>query len=1181
MKNTCELFNDGWLFAKLKIEPGAKPAEAAPEALDWQPARVPHDWLIFDTNNLYESAVGFYKKEFAAEKGERVFLLRFDGVYMDSSVRVNGEHVGEWKYGYSTFELDITDFLRDGINEIIVKVVYESPNSRWYSGAGIYRNVWLKTLNKTRVASDGVYITPAKKSGGAWEVEIDAEIIIGDENARIEIRHELRDPGGSAVAECAQSFPAGAKGLRRDSQRLTANAPSLWGIGAANIYALKTEVFQDGALVHAEENAFGFRTIEFDPNRGFFLNGERVKLQGVCQHHDLGALGAAMNAAALRRQLCLLKEMGANAIRTAHNMPAPELMDLADSMGFLVVSESFDMWEMPKTANDYARFFADWAEKDVASWVRRDRNHPSLIMWCIGNEIYETHANAEKGAELIGMLTSLVKKHDPKGHAPVTLGSNYLPWENTQKCADAVKLVGYNYADYLYNDHHKKYPDWIIYGSETCSVVQSRGVYHFPLAKSVLADDDEQCSSLGNSATSWGAKSAEACIMADRDAEFSAGQFIWSGTDYIGEPTPYHTKNSYFGQIDTAGFKKDSFYIFQSAWTDYRANPMIHIFPYWDFSDGQTIDVRVASNAPKVELFFADGEGQRSLGTFDIDHKKGKKLIADWQLPYKKGTLLAVAYDADGNAIAKTSRSSFGDAAQIVLTPDKTSLMANGEDLAFVEISAIDENAMPVENANNRISITVEGAGYLAGIDNGDSADYEQYKGASKRLFSGKLLAIVGATLETGEIKVTAQSPGLPAKTLALQAVKADIRKGISAAFVPGEKPEENGEVPVRKISLEVIADSGGANSGASAGKREIALKARIHPENATHRALEWRVTDSAGIDASIASISADGDGAVVTAIGDGDIFVRCATRNGGGKISLYSQLDFSVTGLGAAHLNPYGFIAGGLYNKSNVELTNGNERGVATLRDGESHVGFAGVDFGETGADEITMPIFSLTKEPFPIEIWEGMPGDAGGKKLATVTYASGSRWNTYIAETYKLPARIKGVATICFVLRQKAHIKGFSFRKIEKAYERICAKDHSVIYGDSYKITQGGIERIGNNVTIEFDGMDFSGAKPAKLQICGRTPLALNSIQVKFGDGSEAQMIGFSKAADFEVQEFDIGAGASEHGSNARSANAEQKVSFVFLPGCDFDFKWFRFAQEDGQGLPPPLPQAQAQPG
>lgn len=469
----------------------------------------------------------------------------------------------------------------------------------------------------------------------------------------------------------------------------------------------------------------------------------------------------------------LLQEMGVNAIRTAHNMPAVELMELADEMGVLIVSEAFDMWERSKTPYDYARFFPDWWRKDIASWVRRDRNRPSLIMWSIGNEIYDTHAG-ERGQEVTRMLQDEVLLHDPRGNGFATIGSNYMPWENARKCADIVKVAGYNYGEKYYDAHHAEHPDWIIYGSETCSTVQSRGVYHFPLEQPVLADDDLQCSALGNSSTSWGAKNTETCITGDRDAKYSLGQFLWTGFDYIGEPTPYHTKNSYFGQLDTAGFPKDSCYIYQAEWTDYRISPMVHIFPYWDFSEGQLIDVRVCSNAPRIELFLDDV----SQGTYDIDHENGLQLVGNWKLPFKAGVLRADAYDEHGQVIASEQRASFGDAASLVLAADKQELAADGQDLIFVTIAAVDANGLPVENANNRVQLSIEGPGRLVGLDNGDSTDYEAYKGTSRRMFSGKLLAIIAGTLEPGAITLRAESAGLAGAEIVLQAVPAVMAAG-------------------------------------------------------------------------------------------------------------------------------------------------------------------------------------------------------------------------------------------------------------------------------------------------------------------------------------------------------------------------------------------------------------------
>ncbi|MCL1787833.1 MAG: glycoside hydrolase family 2, partial [Defluviitaleaceae bacterium] len=558
-----ENFNQHWQF---KLETDAA----------WQPVQIPHDWLISDTKNLYKTGVGRYKKTFTLEPGapgQRHFL-RFDGIYMDSTLHVNGQPAGEWKNGYTTYTQDITDFVKPGENEVEVTVNYQSPNSRWYSGAGIYRDCWLITKNAAHFAIDGIYITPVKinDSSKSWHVEIDAEVETA--GRPYEMRHAIKHLSTGETLEAGQL----------ENGDLLAHNPQLWDIDAPHCYILESQLLVDGKVTDTAATRFGFREIAYTTNDGFFLNNRRVEINGVCQHHDLGALGAAVHKDALRRQLQTLRSMGVNAIRTAHNPPAQALMELADEMGFLIQSEFTDMWKRPKTKYDYARFFPEWHSRDVAAWVRRDRNCPSVIMWSVGNEIYDTHASFEDGAATMTDLMRLVQRHDPKGHAPTTLCSNYMPWENTQKCADIIKLIGYNYAEYLYHDHHAKHPSWIIYGGETSSTVQSRGIYHFPLKKSLLSDDDLQCSALGNSSVSWGAKNTEACITDHRDAPFALGQFLWTGTDYIGEPTPYHTKNSYFGQIDTAGFPKDSFYIYKSAWTSPAQSPFVHLYPYWDFS---------------------------------------------------------------------------------------------------------------------------------------------------------------------------------------------------------------------------------------------------------------------------------------------------------------------------------------------------------------------------------------------------------------------------------------------------------------------------------------------------------------------------------------------------------------------------------------------------------------------
>lgn len=1146
------LFNNEWEFTKQAI--GCNIDNILEAAGEWKQVDIPHDWVIYDTALFQESCEGWYRKHFSvnftndiknkADIKNNRYLLRFEGIYMDSTVYVNGIRVGEWKYGYSAFEFDITEALTDGENEILVKAVLQVPNSRWYTGGGIYRNVWLRIVPNVYLASDGIYIS-AEKSDSSWIIRVKSEIIDSlhavdktpealqdlDTENTYSIRHTIIDAGGEVITQ--------AEGNQK-SQMLTLSSPSLWDIDEPYLYTLKTELLQSGNTIDEKVSSFGCRTIRFDADSGFYLNGRLVKLHGVCQHHDLGALGAAQNSTAIRRQLQLLKEMGVNAIRTAHNMCAVELLELADEMGILINSEAFDMWEKPKNKYDYARFFKDWAERDVASWIRRDRNHPCVIMWSIGNEIYETHAD-DHGQELTRTLMDLVYRQDPCHNARVTIGSNYMPWKNAGNCADIVKLAGYNYAEKYYEPHHMQHQDWIIYGSETGSVVQSRGVYHFPLSADILSDDDEQCSSLGNSITSWGARSTEKCIIDDRDAMFSAGMFIWSGFDYLGEPTPYHTKNSYFGQLDTAGFKKDSFYVYQAAWTDYRTAPMVHLFPYWDFNEGQLIDVRICSNAPKVELFF-NGSSQ---GTFEIDHKNGRRLIGDWQLPYQKGELRAVAYDQNNHIIAEDIQHSFSDAAELMLKPDKQQLMADGRDLIFVEVSMEDSIGNSVHNANNRVNVKVTGAGRLIGLDNGDSTDYDSYKGTSRRLFSGKLLAIIAAKTTSGDIYMEVASVGLPTAHMTFRAEECETPTGISARE---ENAENSGisEVPIRK--LEIVSPQG---TQLNDNLHEVCVEVKLYPENATYEDIAWRATNASGVDSNIVKIIPDGKKATLQALGDGIFYVRATANNGADKPSLISALDFKITGLGTAFYNPYDFVSGSIYSKSFGEISSGNERGVATSRDGESIIVYDKLDFGVIGSDEITIPIFELGSIPTRLEIWEGTPHAEGSELLADVIYHKTSIWNTYQEETYHLKTCLKGITSIAFLLRSKVHIKGFSFKKPEKAYEQLSILSYSALYGDDYAVEDDCITGIGNNVTITFDEMDFGIKGIRKLVICGRCSID-NTILVCFkGVGGEVkQLVEFPYSSEYIEREFEL-----------ENVLGLQTATFLFLPGCNFDFKWFRF--------------------
>jgi len=1146
------LLNDGWAFAKSGLE------QADSSGLKFAPVDLPHDWLIYNTRDLYEHSIGWYRRKLHYTKREHEQLvLHFDGVYMDSSLYVNGELVGEWKYGYSAFEYDITGALVEGDNEILVKVVHQSPNSRWYSGAGIYRDVWLKVRDRNHIVTDGIYYS-AKQAGDEWQAEIETELSLYE---RATLTHTLL-LHGAVVGEVSEHLaaPADGGGAVKSVLSLKVASPRLWSPDDPQLYQLVTKLELavshggrgDGAEpIEVVTTNVGFRDVLLDPQQGMLLNGQKIKLNGVCEHHDLGALGAAFNVNALRRRFAILKEMGVNALRTAHNMPAKELMHQADEMGILIVSEAFDMWERPKTRFDYARFFGEWAKTDVRSWVRRDRNHPSLIMWSIGNEIYDTHAD-ERGQEITRMLMEEVLKHDPKQNGRVTIGSNYMPWGNAQQCADIVKIAGYNYAEKYYEKHHAEHPDWVIYGSETASIVQSRGVYHFPFEEPILADDDEQCSALGNSTTSWGARSVEACILAERDMPFSLGQFIWTGFDYIGEPTPYHTKNSYFGQLDTATFPKDTYYIYQSAWTDYKKQPMVHIFPYWDFNPGQIIDVRVASNAPRIELQL-NGE---TIGTHEPEHASGTKLVGWWKVPYEPGELKAIAYDEAGQVIATDVRRSFGDAKKIRLVADKHQLRADGRDVIFLEIGMEDEHGNVVENASNRVRVEVSGAGRLLGLDNGDSTDYDQYKGLSRRLFNGKLMAIVGASLEAGDVQVIVSSVGLESAVVKLEAlpVPAEETAGITAIGGNAEMPIVMGsadEVPVRK--LEILSDSG---REFSPSVTEITVRARLYPENTSYTEVEWSAVTDSGVESNIARVEAQGLEAKITALGDGEFRVRCTSKNGTDKTKLISELEFKADGLGVAYKDPYGFVSGGLYDVGKGEVTSGNERGVATARDGETQVGFREIDFGSYGSDEITLPIFALSDAPYEIEIWEGMPDEAGSEHLVTVVYQKPSRWNVYQEETYKLPRRLRGITSICFVLRDKIHLKGFSFKRLNRAFAQNAAADSDRVYGDTFTINGDSVEGIGNNVSLEFVAMDFAEQGASKLIICGRSPIDKNTIHIRFAgeDGEENQnqnqLVEFTRSDEYTERVYEI-----------KPVKGRQKVTFVFLPGSNFDFSWFRF--------------------
>jgi len=1126
------LFNDGWQFCLCDIgtELSALPGR------HWYDVELPHDWLINDTSKLYETGEGWYRRSLpcSAEQLSGRVLLNFDGVYMNSTLFVNGKEAGSWTYGYSAFEHDITDFLHEGENELLLRVSHQSPNTRWYSGAGIFRDVMLKLRPAAYIGTNGVYIHSAPQPEGGWTTEVETDVV--GEASDIRMLLEVFDPAGASMGGYGLEAHFDG-GHEKFTASFNSTDPELWSVDDPMLYTLKISLYSGSELLDCVNETFGYRTAEFDPDRGFLLNGEPVKLHGVCMHHDLGALGSALNEAALARQLRIMKEMGVNAIRTSHNMPARQLVQLCDEMGLLVDSEAFDMWEKPKTEFDNHRFFTEHAERDVRSWIERDRNHPCIIMWSIGNEINDTID--PHGLDITKRLYEYVLKYDPKGNAAPTIGSNYMGNENAQKCSDVVKLAGYNYSEYLYDEHHAKYPGWVIYGSETASAVRSRGIYRFPAELPLLTGEDCQCSSLDNSVVGWGSSAMKSWRL-DRDCPFCCGQFIWTGFDYIGEPTPYNTKNSYFGIVDTAGFPKDIYYFYQSVWLSPEQKKVLHIVPsYWDFIPGQEIDVLIYSNARDVELFL----NGKSVGTHVMELETSQDMRAHFKVPFEPGVLRVVGHFADGSECSEVLHTP-SDPAAVVLTSDKETLLADGRDIAFVEISTVDVNGIPVGNARNRIRVEVSGAGRLVGLDNGDSTDYDSYKGDNRRLFSGKLLAMIESTLEPGEITVRAYSEGLENAELRLVSENCGEVSGVSVVTenkFPAVCRAYTGEVPARLLLPEVDVNSFDPE------RRSAKIRAKLLPENCTYDDISWSVVRRNGVESNLAQVEGSGRSAVVTAKGDGEFFVRAMVHNGAEHPQVIADIPFTAEGLGAAVRDAYSFISASTLDSSNVP-TNIIEDGALSNFDGRTVMTYSDIDFGKTGSQIISLSVGTCFD--MPVEVWEGTPVD--GKLICRVDFGNNGHWCGFAGQDFALAERLTGVRTISVVIDSRVIFGGFSFVPIERAYDTNWVGEADSVYGDDYRIDGRRVADIGNNVIINYEGLDFGEDGSEALIISGETGNPMNQIQLRYTPAGGAQ-----KTVLLEFQQD----GGREQRFDIPKLSGVNDVSFVFMPGSRFDFDWFRF--------------------
>lgn len=1187
------LFNSNWQFAEKKIETGLKKEDGSvlnlkprdffdeKSSLTFNQVHIPHDWMISDTKALYRDSVGFYTKKFnLTEVKGRHIALRFEGVYTNSGVFVNGKPAGVCHYGYSTFEYDVSSLVKAGENTVDVIAVYQSPNTRWYSGAGIFRDVWLIDTPESFLVSDGTYVrcSPVNAGNltGEWKLCVSTEAALSKENrpesgeSRVFVRHQLCKKDGTLVKEFdggkltafteeeisyAYKNFGGVEGrsLYKSTAEVLVDKPDLWDVDNPSLYCLKTLLVREEnsgseTVFDSWEQNVGFRTILFDKNQGFFLNGRHLKLNGACQHHDLGGLGAAFNVQALRRQFMKLQEMGVNSVRCSHNPPSKAFMDLADEMGILIDDESFDMWQLNKTAYDYANYFESDCEKDTVTWVRKDRNHPSLIMWSIGNEIYDCHVG--KGLEVTKKLAEYVRKNDPDSNGFVTFASNFMMGEGAQECAKEIEVVGYNYLERLYKEHHEKYPEWKIYGSETGSTIQSRGIYHFPLSMSLVTHDDRQCSSLGNCTTTWGCESTDKVITNDRDAPFSAGQYIWTGWDYIGEPTPYNntSKSSYFGQICTAGFPKDTFYMYKAEWAYKNTRPFVHILPYWDWNVGQEIEVKVYSNLDFVELVL----NEKSLGKQPIDHDKGAMLSGLWRVKYEKGELKALGYNEKGELKATEILHSFEDPVRVKIEAECVPYKDDGtgrEALHFIDVMTVDKNGYDVANARNYVTIRVEGDAELVSLDNGDATDFEQYVpslengGAHvRKLFSNRMCAIVRSPKPDSVFKVYAVSEGLEGDGLEFG------KDGAVHVKVPDAVKPLISEVPVRKIEISLEGDV-----TLTKEKSVLKAKAKVLPENATNKKIDWNpmLPESVLSDSVEIAVSEDTRDGEIKAVSDGKFILRCTANNGQEYPEILSELNMSVEGVGNPKFNPYKMVeACRLTGWSGKEKPkNGFTGGISNRGLGNMWISFDKVDFGPDGADEINIPVFCFN-DSFRFEVWDGTPEN--GECLLDTNFEAQYQYNTYTEKAFTLSRRLFGVHTISIFFHLELVCHGFRFTQSPKAYGKLRALDADTIVGDTFTKTAEAVEGIGNNVNLDFKAMDFSEGT-GRLTICGKSNKPNNTINLKFfnADGSQGtQVIEFAHTDDYEERSFEI-----------EKVSDLNRVSFVFLPGCDFDFKWFRF--------------------
>ncbi len=759
----------------------------------WRTLNLPHDWSIegnFSKDNpagvgggALPGGTGWYRKSFTVKEADKdkLIFINFDGVYRNSEVWINNHYLGKRPYGYSSFQYELTPYLLYGNKNNILAVRVdnsEQPNSRWYSGSGIYRNVWLVTTNKIHVEHWGTFITTPEVNEANAKVLIKTKIRNStNETQKAAVKTTVLNKNGEKVAEIETPVEVIKDSVSEVTQEVSVKNPELWSVENPDLYKAVTTIECNNTLCDDYSTNFGIRKFHFDIDKGFFLNGKHVKIYGVCDHHDLGCLGAAVNKRAIERQLEILKDMGCNGIRTSHNPPAPELLDLCDKMGFVVMDEAFDMWKKRKTKYDYSLDWDKWHKRDLEDMVLRDRNHPSIVMWSIGNEIREQGDTS--GITIARELAGIVRSLDTT--RAVTSNCNDPKTSNYIIKSGALDIVGFSYHRKDYEDFQTNFPGQKLIGSETTSALETRGHYDMP-SDSIRVwptrwdrpfkggNPDNTCSAYDNCRVPWGATHEEA-LEAVNKHDYVAGMFVWTGFDYLGEPTPYWwpSRSSYFGIIDLAGFPKDAYYLYQSEWTN---KPVLHIFPPWNsecwttvkdgkvnWKKGDSVDVWAYTNCDEVELML----NGKSLGT---KKKTNSEQHLMWKVPYVPGTLKAIG-KRDGKEILATDKTA-GEPAKILLKPDRQTISADGKDLSFVTAEVLDKDGTMVPYAGNLINFNISGEGKIVGVDNGSETSHESFKAEYRKAFNGKCLVVVQSNNKKGKIKIDAESDGLEPASLVI-----------------------------------------------------------------------------------------------------------------------------------------------------------------------------------------------------------------------------------------------------------------------------------------------------------------------------------------------------------------------------------------------------------------------------